>query len=347
MTDANRIVEGIERKMNGGSGDGVFLSRALFWPELRLRSRPHYLVKGVLDTRSFAEIFGPTGSGKSFIAIDLGLHVALGHSWRGRRVKQAGVLYVSAEGGAAVINRLLAWSDHHGERLDDVAFAVVLEPTNLLDHSGIAQIVADAATVPDLGLIIIDTVARVMPGSDESAEPMSLLVDACGHIGNATNAAVLVVHHTGKDTSRGSRGSTVLPAAVDAAIEIAREKGSDLGTVTLTKARDGETGQLFGFRLEQVQLGEDGDGDDITSCVVVEADAPPKHRAEKLTDNQSMMFNILDEATPHGLTMREWNDKAKEEGLGTTRAATLHLCRNALIKKDLVYTFGNRWFCRQ
>ena len=210
----SEIVEKFTVPVEIPTGTGPQRSRALFWPELRKLPRPEYLVKGVLDADSLAEIFGPTSCGKSFLGTDLGLHIAAGWDWNGHKVRQAGVLYVNAEGGAAIVNRLDAWQRHHGQSLDDLAFAVVIEPTSLLDAPGVAQVVADAGKVPDLGLIFIDTAARVMPGGDEGAETMSSLVDAIARIRAETHAGVCVVHHSGKDTSRGSRGSTVLPVTV-------------------------------------------------------------------------------------------------------------------------------------
>ncbi len=250
-------------------------SRVLFWPELRKLPRPEYLVKGVLDADSLAEIFGPTSCGKSFLGTDLGLHIAAGWDWNGHKVRQAGVLYVNAEGGAAIVNRLDAWRRHHDQSLDDLAFAVVIEPTSLLDAAGVAQVIADAGKVPDLGLIFIDTAARVMPGGDEGAETMSSLVDAIARIRVETGAGVCVVHHSGKDASRGSRGSTVLPCAVDTVIEVSRDLGTDVATVNLNKQRDGATGELLNFNLKVIELGTDADGDPITSCVIEATDRKP------------------------------------------------------------------------
>ena len=169
-----------------------FKSRALFWSDLQRIPRPEYLVKGVIDQGSFAEIYGSFGTGKSFLGVDIGIHVAAGWDWQGRRVRQAGVLYVSAEGGGGIINRLDAWQRHHGEALDDIAFACVIEPTTLLDNEGVDQVLADAAKVPNLGLVFIDTAARVMPGTDEGAEDMGKLVSACDRIRAELGAAIWV-----------------------------------------------------------------------------------------------------------------------------------------------------------
>jgi hypothetical protein len=117
-------------------------SRALFYRDLTKRSDSDYIVKGVIERGAFCEIRGPVGARKSFLAIDLGLHVALGRDWRGRRVHQAGVLYVSAEGGANVRKRMDAFGRFHKIDLDKVPFAAVLESTNLLEPKGVAQVIA-------------------------------------------------------------------------------------------------------------------------------------------------------------------------------------------------------------
>jgi hypothetical protein len=268
------------RLQNGAAGEPL-ISRALFWPELVKLPRPKYLVKGVVDVGNFVEIFGPSQSYKSFIAIDLGLHIAQGWRWRGRRVQQRGVLYVSAEGGTAVINRMEAWARHHQIDLADVNFAVVLAATNLLHPSGVPQVIADASRVPNLGLICVDTASRVMPGGAEDTRDMSEFVKCCDDIRAETESALAAVHHTGKSVERGSRGSSVLPGAIDAALSVTKDEDTKIATAEVVKVRDGETGAKFQFKLEVVELDTDGDGDPIRSGVVIAvADDGTPRRAE-------------------------------------------------------------------
>ena len=80
-----------------------------------------------------------------------------------------------------------------------------------------------------------------------------------------TGGLVLIIHHTGKNTSQGLRGHSSLKAALDANIEVV---GSDKRSWLLEKSKDGEDGKCFGFRLEVQNLGTDSDGDPITSCTV-------------------------------------------------------------------------------
>jgi hypothetical protein len=221
-----------------------------------------------------AEFFGPPKCGKSFMALDLALHVVAGTSWFGRRIHRCGVLYVSAEGGTGIKRRLQAATARLGLDLDALDFGTVIAPTNLLEEGDVEQLIVDAQDVDNIGLIIIDTASRVMPGGKEDTEAMSLLVAACDAIRTATGAAVLLIHHTGKDQSRGSRGGSVLPAAVDANVAFARDDETKLHSAELIAARDGETGPIAGFKLEVVTLGTDADGDAITTCVVVPTELP-------------------------------------------------------------------------
>jgi len=92
----------------------------------------------------------------------------------------------------------------------------------------------------------------------------------------------LIVHHPGKDSDRGARGSNALPAAADAIIAVtvpgfegAKGKPSDaMRRATITKMRDGEAGGEFCYRLPVVEMGFDEDGDPITTCRVEPCHAP-------------------------------------------------------------------------
>lgn len=274
--------------------------RARSWHELIAMPRPPYIVKGVIEKGVLAEIYGPTQSGKSFLATDLALHIACGWNWCGRRVRQGGVLYVSAEGGTAIVRRLQAFAQHHNVDLDAIDFRAVIEPTNILEVTGIDQLITDALATPNLVLVIIDTAARVMPGSKEDTEAMGKLVAACDAIRAATGACVLLVHHTGKDERLGSRGSSVLPAAVDVNISVSKQ--GKTASAELEKQRDGQAGPITTFELKIVNLGTDEDGDDITSCVVHQTDPQnkPKRTAARLPANQERALELLYEAINQG-----------------------------------------------
>lgn len=77
-----------------GAGDGwqplTALSRA---------SQTHWVVDGVIPASSIVWVSGNPATFKSFILLDIGVHVAAGTPWQNRRCEQATVIYVAAEGG--------------------------------------------------------------------------------------------------------------------------------------------------------------------------------------------------------------------------------------------------------
>lgn len=229
-------------------------------------------VKGVLPQAEVAIIFGESGAGKSFFALDLALHVAIGMPWRGLRVKQGRVVLIAAEGAAGTRQRLQAYREHSGHDLDDIPLAVISDTPNLMEahHKLIAKQVVETGGA---ALIVVDTLAASTIGANEnSGEDMGKALAACKALHKATGALVILIHHAGKDASKGARGWSGLRAAVDAEIEIARD--GDARVATLSKLKDGRDGQQWGFRLEPVTVGVDEDGDPVTSCAVAEAEVP-------------------------------------------------------------------------
>lgn len=192
------------------------------------------LVNGYLYRDTLAMLYGPSGGGKTFMALTWALHVATGSWWEGHRVEPATVLYVIAEGARMVGQRVEAWTEHHGRDLD-TAEPVHWHPAavNLAERN---QAEALATVVGELGagLVVVDTLARCAVGAEEnSARDMGRLVDHCDLVRTATQACVLLVHHSGKDAANGARGSSVLRAAMDT--EVALDAS---GILTVTKAKD-------------------------------------------------------------------------------------------------------------
>jgi hypothetical protein len=117
-------------------------------------------------------------------------------------------------------------------------------------------------------LIVIDTLARAMAGANENdAAAVSEVMNSAAAIQAETGAAVLLIHHPGKDAAKGMRGSSALLAAADTVICVDREKAAAERGVTVEKCKDGEEGELGSFTLEQVLLATEGDPS-LSSCVI-------------------------------------------------------------------------------
>lgn len=258
-----------------------------------------YCIKALIERRRFVVVYGATGSGKSTLTIDMGLHIAAELRWRGRRVKGAPVVYFAAEAGASINPRVVAARDYLlGEaRETRIPFAVIPTGPDLRNRVDVERMIdAIQAIAAEIGagiaLIIIDTLSRAAPGADEnSPADMSEIVGACDRIREATGAAVLLVHHSGKDSARGARGHSALAAAADTIIEVAD------GVATIEKSRDGVSGEKFAFALDPVHLGDDADGDPITACVVRHlTEQTTKAKPVRLTGVARVALQALTEA---------------------------------------------------
>lgn len=255
-----------------------------------------WIVKGVLPKAGLGVVYGASGSGKSFAVLDMGMAIARGEPWRGHKVKQGRVAYIAAEGADGLRKRVAAYALHNNVELTDVPMAVLNAAPNLLELQDAVDVATGVLASGGADLIIVDTFAQTTPGANENAgEDVGKALGYCKHINALTGAMVLLIHHSGKDASKGARGWSGLRAACDAEIEVVRE--GDVRALRLTKSKDGEDGLLWGFALEVVQLGVDEDLDPITSCVVVEAAAPPIGgvAARKMGKNEKVVNEVLQE----------------------------------------------------
>lgn len=267
-----------------------------------------YIVKGLLSQGAMSVVYGPSNSGKTFLALDLAFHIAIGAAWRGRRIRQAAVLYLAAEGGRGVANRIAALKQETG--VCEVPLALRRAGLDLLHSQANLQELVDLARAvqenfPELPLlIVIDTLSRIMAGGDEnSAADMTALIRNIDAIREATGAHIMLVHHTGKDTARGARGHSSLRAATDTEIEVGNDNGARAALVT--KQRDYQGGETFAFTLKSVTLGHDQDGDEVTSCVVEAVDEEHHKAATARTKGlggvQKIIADTFDQMIGEGL----------------------------------------------
>jgi hypothetical protein len=255
-------------------------------------------VERLLTDGALSVVFGESNSGKTFFALDLALHVAAGLAWQGRRVEQGCVLYFALEAAGSIRNRVVAWRQHHAPD-QRVAFGLVPGGLDLVtsDAEALGAIAtirqaAEAAGLP-VKLVVVDTLSRAMAGGNENApEDMGKLVKHVDQIRLATGAHVMLVHHAGKDQARGARGHSLLRAAVDTEIEVTG--GEDGHAARVTKQRDLVGGDRFAFALEEVIIGADRRGADVTTCVVEPVNAPePQAKRRNLTVDQTRALDLL------------------------------------------------------
>jgi hypothetical protein len=311
-----------------------------------------WLVKGVLARGETSAWIAPPGGMKSALLAQAAVCVSAGLDWQGKRNKgAAGVVYFALERADLVEKRIRAHCLRLG--LKSVPIAVVPVTFDLIKADSVKRVITtikEAETVfgTSVGLCIFDTFAKLIAagGGDENlAKDQGAVFANLQRVKSSTNTHICIIGHTGKDVQKGARGSNAILGDVDIMIEIS---GDIVRTATVTKANDMPEGALFSFKSDIHEFGIDEDGDPISVNVVsseaVSIQPAPNSGEPKLKPNQQTVFAILHAARKAGLTLEDWNNQAKDAGIGTKRKADLTDIRNALLSKRLVRTYGDRWY---
>jgi putative DNA primase/helicase len=261
--------------------------------QVRKRPRLQWAVLNAVPLSGVMAIYGPSGCGKSFLTIDLTAALAEEGEWFGHRVKKScRVVYLALEGAEGIRQRVEAWEKFH-ERAFPANVKFVFDAFHINDRNNVLHLSAAIDSAGGADAIVLDTLNRAAPDSDEnSSRDMGMSLEGCKELQSMTGALVMLVSHTGKDTTKGLRGHSSLFAALDAAIEVSRT--ADSREWCVAKSKDGADGAVHRFRLEVVDLGEE-DGEPITSCAVrADMSEPPATRPRvPKGGNQRVIYDAL------------------------------------------------------
>lgn len=284
---------------------------------------PQPLIDGWLYRDSLAMMFGPSGVGKSFVAIDLAMAVGSDvGSWHGNTITNGPVLYVIAEGAAGVSKRAEAWQQARGVSADVWWHPAAVNIYDAAWASALAEVVAELRPV----LVVVDTLARSIIGADEnSSRDMGVAIANLDMIRTAAQCCVLIVHHAGKDTRKGARGASALKAAMDAELEVGGTENRII--VRNTKQKDTAEAAPLHFKLTPVRG---------TDSVVIEQAGGGLEPAGSITPAALDTLEALRGIdTPSGASSTEW-----KAATGTTDR-TFFRHRSALITGGVVVNIGS------
>lgn len=273
-------------------------------------------VEDVFTDGATSCVYGASNSGKTFLVIDLGAHVATGSDWQEKEVEQGAVLYVALEGTQGAVNRIKAMQ-LRGILPKGSPFFLCCSSVNLLDPTHPAAVVRMITKINKLSpipirLIIIDTLARAMAGGDENnGKDMGEAVKTIDAIRTKTGAHICIIHHCGKDAAKGARGHSSLRAAIDTEIEVIHPEGDKYRTVSIVKQRDLPTIAPLCFSLDVVEVGWNRRGKPITSCVVKEEDSIMAHKKGKPGAKQKFTCEMILELLPQP-TIQAWELEARK-----------------------------------
>ena len=326
------------------------------------------VIPGVLPESGLAALYGAPGCGKSFLALDAAAAIAAGRDWFGRRTLPRPVTIVALEGAAGLAQRVRAYAARHGA--PPAALRFVARGFSLHDEMAVRELADSIRTAGGTdGVVFIDTLNRALAGADENdSRDMGRALAGAALLRDLLGGLVVLIHHSGKDATRGLRGHSSLLAALDAAIEVSRD--GDARSWLVSKAKDGADGAAQAFRLDVVDLGIDADGAPVSSCVVEPAESMTPKQGARLSDISQIALRALKDLCadtpdrteptsvhPAGLPrvlVADWRERfRRERGVDASDARALDTSRqafqravDALKRAHLVGVFGARaWLC--
>lgn len=230
-----------------------------------------WLIKGFIPESSFGILYGEPGTLKSFLALHTVLCLANGNDFFGRTVRQGAVFYLAGESAAGFRPRTTAWEHHFGYSHAHPPFHLQIGGAALNRDGEVGKLAHDILDISKTPkLIVIDTVQVYLAGNENSPEDMGSLVRGCLELRDRTGAAVLVIHHLGKDASRGARGHTSLIGAADFIYKT--NKKEQVVEVVCQKMKEAD--DRFRMILEPVSVLVDPDGEFPDSLVLRESNQP-------------------------------------------------------------------------
>jgi len=225
---------------------------------------PDFLIKTLFESNALGQIFGATGSGKSFVVLDMAYCIAAGLDYHGLAVKQGNVAYICGEGFRAIGRRVKALQNKYDADVDGKLF-ISEQPGAFIDIGVTSEVAEAIKEIGNVNLVIIDTYHRNMGGGNEnSADDFGLVLRNIDAFQKPLNVAVLIVHHSGHMETNRSRGSSAIRAAMDFEYQV--NKNNNTVTLEPTKIKDGTTPPPMYFTLVDSEIGLDHEGNAITSA---------------------------------------------------------------------------------
>jgi AAA domain len=297
-----------------------------------------WLLKGLIALGEDSSWFGPPGSMKSALLLDMAFHITMRRPWRGHEYvyydeveahhEPRAIIYFALERDGLVRARMGAYRarDKPGVPLP---VAIVTSSIDLLDPACVDQIAnviyeIERKTRIPVGLLIFDTFSKAIANGDEDkAQTQNLAAANLKRIHEEFNVHIATIGHTGKNANAGERGSNAREGHVDLQVQIS---GNDnVRTAAVVKANDQAKRTIASFRMEEVTVVRPDREPYTTHIVAAEQPTSAARTAvsKPLTGKAAQALEALRRAIANGRDGAVHADYWKEE-----------LTKDGLIKAD-------------
>lgn len=315
------------------------------------------LVKGLINCSSVLAFYGQANVGKSFLAIELGRCVAMGAPFAGRATERGAVLYFGLEAPQG-LRRRFAVIRKHKTGGAEIPMSLFSGSINILEgEADVALIVEEIEAAEKkygipVKLIILDTLTKATLGAQLNDDrDMSVALKRAETIKDATGVCVGVVHHAGKDLSKGMKGSTAIRESVDTALSIEADKrkpgAPGTGKIVVNKQRDLDYAVDIPYLLDQKDFWTDPETLEVHHSCVVEFPAGSRvleeRAANKERDYAEAVAEVLVErGLADGQSLRWKEIKSEVSGRLSITLDTLQKWTNAQASGDKLFAGEGR-----
>jgi len=266
-------------------------------------------------------IYGETNSGKTLYLLYRLALLACGVSTG----QPEHVLYYCGEGQAGIMGRIEAVLLYH--HLDAEAF---------YDHFHLVPDMPQLVTAPDeleaaielakeldmaFTVVALDTLTTAMEGlNDNASEYMTAVHGAIRRLARELDATPIIVHHPGKDVTRGPRGSGVVKNGLDITLVVSQAEQNGVITIHHDKMRDGEKARWAYRIVRQLLPGDEWalDPQPVLQAGATPAALPAPAQRARLDATALKVWQILDDAG--GARWNAWLDLCETQGINQATA---------------------------
>ncbi|WIF20584.1 hypothetical protein SEA_JFLIX2_94 [Rhodococcus phage Jflix2] len=235
-------------------------SRLLSIGELAAVPPSEPLIDGLLYRGTIAQLAGPPGSGKTFVALGMACALASNRTdWNGRDIpwkrngNSGSVLYVAAEGVSGLYARINAWCSLQGANgIDPRSLELYVYP-DAVELSSVVKMeeLAELARSLDCVLVVFDTRARCSTAKDENkADEQQGIIGRVEQFRAAVDCTVLLIHHGSRSDGSQPRGSNTWDGAVWSDLRVKTDGPDGCIVVNAHKHKDAPSGLGVDFTYE-------------------------------------------------------------------------------------------------